>query len=136
MFKTIALLVSVALIAAFSISTFGQTSNADKIKKAVAKIGVKGDITVVRSDDQWFYGTVEKIDDTSLTIYDIEQKMTANFSFDQVKKVYKGYGEGGAIFRDIHGHRIPPQRHHIGLAIGAAIIAAVLIIAVVALKKD
>ena len=46
------------------------------------------------------------------------------------------YGAGGVLHRDINGHRIPPRRHHIGLAIAGAVIAAVLVIAVVTLKKD
>lgn len=56
------------------------SSDQDKLTKEVRKIGVKGDITVVRSDGQWFYGSVERIDDTSFTIYEIEQKQTINFS--------------------------------------------------------
>src|SRR6185295_17828295 len=112
---------------------FAQSPNdALKIKSAVDKIGVHGDITVVRSDDRWFYGTVEQVDASSFTIYEIEQKQRINFSFDQVKNVYKGYGAGQTLARDIHGHRIPPRRHKIGLIIAGAA-AAVLIVVAVAL---
>ena len=134
MLKYVIAAAAVAFI--FALSAPAQTSNTDKVKKAVEKIGVRGDITVVRSDDQWFYGTVEQLDNGSFTIYEIEQKQTINFSYGQVKQVFKGYGAGGALHRDINGHRIPPRRHHIGLAIGGAVIAAVLVIAVVTLKKD
>src|SRR4051794_18851120 len=118
MSKTVGLIVSAALLIICScVAGVAQTSNTDKTIKAVQKIGVHGDITVIRSDDQWFYGTVEQIDAGSFTIYEIEQKQRINFSYDQVKKVFKGYGAGGFGRRDIGGHRIPPSRHHIGLAI-------------------
>src|SRR5438105_13482325 len=84
-----------------------------KVKKAVTKIGVKGDITIIRTDGQWFYGSVEQIDDVSFTIYEIEQKTRINFSYAQVSKVFKGYGEGAALRRDRNGHRIPPSRRHL-----------------------
>lgn len=119
-----------------SASVLSQSSSSDKIKTAVQKIGLHSDITVVRSDDQWFYGSIEQIDSGSFTIYEIEQKQRINFSYDQVKQVFKGYGAGGALQRDVRGHRIPPHRHHIGLAIATAVIAAVIVVAVVALKKD
>ena len=135
MFRTLALLISIAILtAAVSGPAFAQNSNTDKIKKAIQKIGVNGDITVVRSDDQWFYGSVQKIDDTSFTMYDIEQKVTVNYSYDQVKKVFKGYGQGGVLHQGANGHRIPPSRHKIGLIAGAALIGFIVIIAAVGLR--
>ncbi|MFL6374426.1 MAG: hypothetical protein ACJ73D_07165 [Pyrinomonadaceae bacterium] len=132
---TLWIAVAAAIVLA-SPSIFAQSAKTDKIKADIQKVSVHGDITVIRSDDQWFYGAVEQLDSTSFTIYDIEQKQRVNFSYDQVKKVFKGYGDGAALRRDARGHRIPPSRHRTGLLIGGAVIAAVLIIAVVTLKKD
>lgn len=134
MLKYIVATVAVAFIFSGVSSVVAQPSNADKIKKAVEKIGVHDGITVVRSDDQWFYGTVEQVDNASFTIYEIEQKQRINFGFDQVKQVFKGYGAGGFGRRDIHGHRIPPRRHKMGLIMAGGVLAFVVIIALIAAK--
>ncbi|HEV7698723.1 MAG TPA: hypothetical protein VGO43_00695 [Pyrinomonadaceae bacterium] len=132
----ISLLLLIAFISISAVCAAGQaTADAAKVKKAVGKIGVHGDITVVRSDGQWFYGNVEQVDDGSFTIYEIEQKARINFSYAQVSKVFKGYGTGGSIHRDINGHRIPPSRRHIGwIVVGG--LAAVLIAVTVSIGKD
>jgi hypothetical protein len=128
------LLAGAALFVGSHISATAQSPGALKIKKAVQKIGVNGDITVVRVDDQWSYGSIQKIDDTSFTIHDIEQKVWVNLGYDQVKKVFKGYGQGGFLHQGANGHRIPPSRHRIGLIFGAALIGFLVVIAAVGLR--
>ncbi|HTH50904.1 MAG TPA: hypothetical protein VL501_03165 [Pyrinomonadaceae bacterium] len=115
-------------------SVVAQKNSAVRVKNAIQKIGVHGDITVVRSDDQWFYGSVEQIDDTSFTIYEIEQKTRINFTYEQVGKVFKGYGDGSAMHRDRNGHRIPPSRHHLGWIIAGAGLVTLLVVAAVGLR--
>lgn len=125
------------LFVAFSLlalpsGVLGQAKHDIEIKKAVDKIGVREDITVIRNDDQWFYGRVEAIDNNSFTIYEIEQKTKMMFDYGQVSKVYKGYGTS----RGINGHRIPPSRHRKGLLIGAIVLAIPIVLVVVGMRNE
>ncbi len=111
---------------------FGQTKHELEIKKAVNKIGLREDITVIRNDDKWFYGRVEAIENDSFTIYEIDQNTKMMFDYSQVSKVYKGYGTS----RGINGHRIPPSRHRKGLLIGAIVLAIPIVLVVVGMRNE
>ncbi|MBV9217242.1 MAG: hypothetical protein JO053_13820 [Acidobacteria bacterium] len=129
---------TVAFLAIISLGTVlsavAQTSRPDKIRKAVQGIGLQGDITVVREDGGWVYGRVQRIDTGSFTIYDIDQKADVNYSYDQVEKVFKGYGPGGMLQRDRQGRRIPPSRRHVGWIVGGALFGTLLLLVVFGLK--
>jgi len=131
-FHRITVLLLVSILTLSPNLLFGQTKHELEIKKAVNKIGLREDITVIRNDDRWFYGRVEAIESDSFTIYEIEQNTKVMFDYSQVSKIYKGYGTK----RGINGHRIPPSRHRKGLLIGAIVLAIPIVLVAVGMRNE
>ena len=85
--------------------------SADKIKQNVEAIGVGHKITVIRLDGQEFYGSIRSISTDGFQIYEVDQKHTIDFRYDQLQGVRKGYGGLG-----FGGKRIPTHRSLITVA--------------------
>lgn len=95
-----------------------------KVKEQILTIGPGKDVTIVRRDGQEFYGSIEKIQDDLVAIYDVDLKARVEIYFEQIKKVSKGYGNSRAW----NGKRIPPKKRRIGLIVGLAVLALPIIL--------
>lgn len=100
----------------------------EKIKQKLAKIGVGNKITVRRAGQE-YYGTLRSINAEGFQIYEVDQKHTIDFKYDQLDSVSKGYGNS----LNIQGRR-PSNRS--GWIWGAAIIGGLLTFVFVALAHD
>ncbi len=112
-------------------SQTGQIQNAkmEKLKKRVEKIGVGGEITVIRLDKQDFYGQVSNIEADGFQIDEVDSKQIINFKYAEIKEIKTG--DGGKSL--ITGKR---TNHKNGLLISAAIFGTLFVLLVVALSKD
>ncbi len=95
-----------------------------EIKNQVTKIGVGGDITIIGNNRREFYGSILKIEDETVSINEIDQKVIVKIKYQDIKKVRKDYGTA----RNRFGNRIRPRRQIIALAIVGALLAIPIII--------
>lgn len=105
-------------------------AKAQEIKDQITKIGARGDITIIGNNRREFYGSILKIEDESVSINEIDQKVIVEIKYRDIKKVRKDYGSSKNRF----GNRIRPRKHIIGLIIGAAAILIPVIL--IASAKD
>lgn len=99
-----------------------QISAAEKAKQTVGTIGIGNKITVIRLGGQEFYGSVRSIDADGFQIYEVDQKHTVDFKYDQLQGVRKGYGGKG-----YGGKRIAHSTRN-GLILGAALLGGLLLL--------
>ncbi len=95
----------------------------DKIKRQVRKIGTAAKITVELTSTRDYHGTIKWIDEDSFQIDEVDLNKVVTVNYDEVKKVYEGYGGKG-----INGHRVNPKKGIIAVAIFAGVLATVLIV--------
>ncbi|MCI0390072.1 MAG: hypothetical protein MOB07_15080 [Acidobacteria bacterium] len=84
-------------------------AQAAKIKAAVEKIGVAGDITVESLSGERYHGAITEIEAGRFELAEVDLQQKVSLRYDEVKKVSKGYGRK----KNIHGQRIPPRRSRI-----------------------
>ncbi len=102
----------------------------EKLKKQVNRIGIGGKITVIRLDEQDFYGRVSNIEAEGFQIEEIDLKQTLAFKYTEIKKIKTGDGEKNLIT----GRRVNPKK---GWLYGIAIFGTLAVILGVALSdKD
>ena len=104
-------------------------ANIDRIKQRVTKFGVGNKITV-RMGGKEFYGTIQSIDAAGFQIYEVDQKHTVDFRYDEVDQVAKGYG----TLDPLSGKRVRNQKKGTFAFIG--IVGGLLVLLVVALAHD
>lgn len=101
-----------------------------KIKKQIEKIGRGNDITIITTDNKYYYGSILNIEDDLVFINDVDRNDTAEIKYNTIKKVRKNYG----VNRDLNGRRIPPKKNLRGILIGTAAIAIPIILVITSLK--
>lgn len=101
-----------------------------KIKDQIAKIGKNQDLSVKRRDGKNFHGFINKIDDESFTMSEVDLRTNVELRYDQIKKVKSGYGKVNN-FTGKHGG---PQKTWIFVVVLAALVALPIIL--VASAKD
>ena len=123
----IGFLVSVISLAGTSaMAQSAPSSDAEKIKAKVTKIGIGNEVTVIVLNRDEYHGSISSVDSNSFTIDEVDLKQPIVMKYAEVKKVQTGYGHS----RDWTGRRIPPRKHAIGLAIAAAAILIPVILVV------
>jgi hypothetical protein len=97
-----------------------------EIKDQVTKIGVGGDITIIGNNRREFYGSILKIEDETVSINEIDQKVIVEIKYRDIKKVRKDYGTAKNRF----GNRIRPRKQIIALVIvGALLVFPIILLA-------
>jgi len=107
----------------------GQTTQADKIRQQVGKIGVPGNITVDARGGPVYYGSVSRIGADDFSINEVDQRREITLRYSGVKRVRADYG----TTRNIRGQRIHP---HTGLVVMLAVVGGLLTLAFVAVASD
>ncbi len=105
-------------------------AKAQEIKDQITKIGLRGDITIIGNNRREFYGSILKIEDESVSIDEIDQKVIVEIKYRDIKKVRKDYGSAKNRF----GNRIRPRKRLIGIIIASA--ALLIPIIILANAKD
>ena len=93
---------------------------AEKIAIQVIKFGVDQDVTVSTGKKE-YHGAISKIEDESFQLAEVDLNQVLTISYDEVKKIRKGYGEKNMI-----GKRVNPRT---GTIIGIAVIAGIIALA-------
>ncbi len=106
-----------------------KTAKLEKLKKRVEKIGVGGEITVIRLDERDFYGKVSNLEADGFQIDEVDLKQTIDFKYTEIKKIKTG--EGGKSL--ITGKR---ANHKNGWVFGVAIFGTLFVLLGVALSND
>ncbi len=64
-------------------------AKAQEIKDQITKIGLRGDITIIGNNRREFYGSILKIEDESVSINEIDQKVIVEIKYRDIKKFAK-----------------------------------------------
>ena len=90
------------------------SSQAQKVKDQVQKLGVAKKVTVILLTGKEYYGSISKIESDSFEIAEVDLKQRIAFDYKDVKKARKGYG-GWNYFS---GKRVNPRTNLIaGIAV-------------------
>jgi hypothetical protein len=95
------------------------SSQIQKVKDQVQKIGVAGDITVILRSGREYYGAITRIEPNSFEIAEVDLKQRLTFDYKDVQKARKGYGGKNYIA----GKRVNPRT---SLIVGIAVIGGLL----------
>lgn len=106
-----------------------QAAAKEKLKKKVEDIGIGGKITVIKLNDEKFFGKVNSIEADGFQISEVDSTRTIDFRYVELKKVQKGDGERNLIT----GKRNNPSAKR-GLLYGAALVGGLIVLVVVGLK--
>ena len=106
-----------------------QTAAKEKLKKKAEKIGIGGKITVIKLDDQKFYGKINSIDADGFQIEEVDSRRTVDFRYVELKKIQKGDGEKNVFT----GKRGNPSAKR-GLIYGVAIFGTLFVLIAIGLK--
>lgn len=90
-----------------------------EIKAQVERIGLGKHVTVILPDKREFYGSIGNIEADGFQILEVDLNQSLAFTFNEVKKIRKGYGGKGAF-----GKRVNPRTN---LITGAVILGVLLI---------
>ena len=125
----------ISLLFASSLAVAAQTQTpADqtaKIKIRVEKIGVGSDITVKLTAGKTYHGLVNKIEDATFEITEVDLKTSLTIRYVEVKKVESGYGPKGAF-----GNRIGKNKRTIGRIAMIGLAAFLTVVIIVGLKDN
>jgi len=103
---------------------------AQKIRQKLLAFPPGGKVTLIMKDRPAYHGDMVFAGDRSLSLYEVDEKRTVNVSYEDVKKVRRGYGG----YNTISGRHVDPLRNRIAIiALGAALVA---IVVAVAASKD
>ena len=105
------------------------SAGAAAIHSKVQSMPVGGAITVNLSDGHEYYGRIKSIESDSFSIHEVDLRRDLTFSYEDVKKVGKGYGRKNSI----SGKRIPPHRALITTLI---VVGALLTLVIAAVAAD
>lgn len=67
-------------------------SRADEIKWKVRSLGIAARVTVILNSGNERYGSVERIDEDSFELAEVDLKQVFTIGYSEVKKVREGYG--------------------------------------------
>jgi hypothetical protein len=71
----------------------GSSSQIQRVKDQVQKIGAAEDVTVILFSGLEYYGAISKIESDSFEIAEVDLKQLVAIAYAEVMKVEKGYGE-------------------------------------------
>lgn len=106
----------------------------EKIKRAVAKIGIGERITVIIKGGHDLHGTVTQTGADAFLLAEVDRHEVLTVLYRDVEKVRKGYG-GVNLFTGKHGGA-PPRGARIAAAAGVLFVALALPLILVAASKD
>ncbi|HEV8426453.1 MAG TPA: hypothetical protein VGQ41_00975 [Pyrinomonadaceae bacterium] len=72
--------------------------HSDKMKRNILKLGVGHQVTAVLKDGLEYHGAITEIGDESFKLAEIDLKQVFTVRYDNVKKLYRDYGEKEPIF--------------------------------------
>src|SRR5215470_10469634 len=100
---------------AFCQSSQNVSSQVQKVKDQVQKVGIAEDVTVILLTGKEYYGAIIKIAPDSFEITEVDLKQKMAFDYKDVMKVRKGYGGRG-----FGGKRVNPRTNLIVGIIGVS----------------
>jgi len=90
------------------------STQAQKVKDQVQKLGVAKKVTVILLTGKEYYGSISKIESDSFEIAEVDLKQRITFDYKDVKKARKGYGGWNSFV----GKRVNPRNNMIaGIAV-------------------
>jgi len=99
------------------------SSQAQKVKDQVQKLGIAKKVTVILLTGKEYYGSISKIESDSFEIAEVDLKQRIAFDYKDVKKARKGYG-GWNYFS---GKRVNPRTNLIaGIAVVGGLFGLVI----------
>lgn len=109
------------------------SSHIAKTKAKIEKIGIRGDLTVSLQNGRTNHGFVNRIDDESFEMTEIDLKTNLTIRYDEVKKVESGYGQKGPL-----GNRVGKKGRNIGriILIGLAAFVTIAVVVGVTDKRN
>jgi hypothetical protein len=107
----------------------GQTTQVNKIRQQVGKIGVLGNITIDLKGGSEYYGSVSRIGSDDFSINEVDQRREIRLGYSEVTRVRSAYGST----RNIRGQRIHP---HTRLIVMLAVTGGLLALVFVAVASD
>lgn len=104
--------------------------NAEKVKKALMKIGQSNDATIFLKNGGVFVGSIKSLENTQVMFRHIETKQLVEIKYEDVEKVWKGIATQGPL-----GNWVKPKYRKIGFVIGLTV-ALILPLVLVATMRD
>src|SRR5262245_32570644 len=99
------------------------SSQIQKVKDQVQKIGIAKKVTVILLTGKEYYGAISKIESDSFEIAEVDLKQRMAFDYKDVNKARKGYGG----WNSIAGKRVNPRTSFIA---GVAVVGGLLGLAI------
>ena len=73
-------------------------SHTDKMKRNILKLGVGHQVTAVLKDGLEYHGAITEIGEENFKLAEIDLKQVFTVRYDNVKKLYRDYGEKEPFF--------------------------------------
>jgi hypothetical protein len=122
-------MIGVLIVLQFAQGVSARTSQVDKIRQQVGKIGNLNNITVSMRDGYEYYGLVTQVGREDFAVNEVDLNREITLRYQDVKKVLEGYGTS----RNLYGRRIHPRTK---LIVTLAVVGGLLALVFVAVATD
>ena len=126
-------LIALLLVFGLTIVTTAQTpppfldKNASHIRAQVEDLGVGHRITVKMKNDDYYHGTISKIESDNFEIAEVDIAQVVKFHYAEIKSLYGSYGQ-----KNIFGKRPNPKT---GAIVAAGVVGGLMLLVVLSIPK-